>query len=132
MYVLFLSICSSTFLFKNVGTSGGTKRRAGNMASMSGADDNLYTEFKKYIETSIVQKIRTDKEINVYVLFLSICSITISFLTCYELLFQKFWSKWWYQKACWKYGLYVGVNDNFYTKFQFWILRDIQQIQAVK
>ena len=29
------------------GTSGGTKRRAGNMASMSGADDNLYTEFKK-------------------------------------------------------------------------------------
>ena len=29
------------------GTSGGTKRRAGNMASMSGADNNLYTEFKK-------------------------------------------------------------------------------------
>ena len=58
------------------GTSGGTKRRAGNMASMSGADDNLYTEFKKSIETSIVQKIRTVKEINVYVLFLSTCSLT--------------------------------------------------------
>ena len=29
------------------GTSGGTKRRAGNMASML---DNLYTEFKKSIE----------------------------------------------------------------------------------
>ena len=76
VYVLFLSICSSTFLFKNVGTSGGTKRRTGNMASMSGADNNLYTEFKKYIETSIVQKIRTVKEINVYVLFMSICPST--------------------------------------------------------
>ena len=92
------SICSSTCLFKNVGTSGGTKRHAGNisaaasgwagwvlahpefgssvnpittrgqimpttlllahpnlksqrhlcnMASMSGADNKLYTEFKK-------------------------------------------------------------------------------------
>ena len=50
------------FLFKNVGPSSGTKRRAGNMASMSGADD---TEFKKTIETSIVPKIRTVMEINV-------------------------------------------------------------------
>ena len=58
-YVLFLSIGSSTFLFNNVGTSGGTKRRSGNMASMSGTDNNLYTEFKKSIETSIVQKIRS-------------------------------------------------------------------------
>ena len=54
------------------GTSGGTKRRAGNMASMSGADDNLYTEFKKSIETPIVQNIRRVKEIDVYMLFLSI------------------------------------------------------------
>ena len=67
MYVLFLSICSSTFLFKNVGTSGGTKRRTENMASMSGADNNLYTEFKKSIETCIVQKIQTVDEINMYV-----------------------------------------------------------------
>ena len=30
------------------GTSkGGVNRKTGNMASMSGADDNLYTEFKK-------------------------------------------------------------------------------------
>ena len=56
MYVLILSICSLTFLFNNVGTSGGTKRHAGNMASMSGADDSLYTEFKKLIKPSIAQK----------------------------------------------------------------------------
>ena len=29
------------------GMKGAVKRQAGNMASMSGADDNLYTEFKK-------------------------------------------------------------------------------------
>ena len=56
MYVLFLSICSLTFLFNNVGKSGGTKRHTGNMASMSGADDNLYIEFKKLIKPSIAQK----------------------------------------------------------------------------
>ena len=28
-------------------SKSGFKRQAGNMASMSGADDNLYTEFKK-------------------------------------------------------------------------------------
>ena len=80
MYVLFLSICSSIFLFNNVGTSGGTKRCAGNMASVSGADDNLYTEFKKSIETPIVQNIRRVKEIDVYMLFLSISLWIIFFL----------------------------------------------------
>ena len=47
VYVLFLSISSSTFLLKTVGTSGGTKNRTGNMTLMSGAEDNLHTEFKK-------------------------------------------------------------------------------------
>ena len=53
------------------------------MTSMSGADDNLNTEFKKSIEISIVQKIRTVKDINAYVLFLSICLWTI-FSKCLE------------------------------------------------
>ena len=55
-----------TFLFKNVGTSGCTKRRAGKMTPVSGSDDNLYKEFKKSIETSIFQKIRRVNEINAY------------------------------------------------------------------
>ena len=34
-------------IFGAGGSKGGVNRKAGNMASMSGADDNLYTEFKK-------------------------------------------------------------------------------------
>ena len=94
------------------GTSGGTKRRAGNMASML---DNLYTEFKKSIETSIVQKIRTVKEINVYILFLSICSWTF--------FIQKCWTKQWHQKARWKYGLYVWSRRQSLHRIQKKLLR---------
>ena len=80
-----------------------------------GADDNLYTEFKKSIETSIVQKIRTVKEINVYILFLSICSWTF--------FIQKCWTKQWHQKARWKYGLYVRSRRQSLHRIQKKLLR---------
>ena len=80
------------------------------MASMSGADDNLYTEFKKSIETSIVQKIRTVKEINVYVLFLSISSSTF--------LLKTVGTSGGIKSRTGNITLMSGAEDNLHTEFK--------------
>ena len=44
VYVLFLSISSSTFLLKTVETSGGTKSRTGNMTLITVQDGGKITK----------------------------------------------------------------------------------------